>query len=299
MILSGSLVAQEKESYFSVSGSAGSSSLQYKLGSEGSRESKLGYGVQLGYSYFFNPHWGLSTGVGLSHYKSIGKLKGDLGVNDYMNLGNRVDDDDISGNPRDYELRARIGNWRESQTALLLEIPLMGMYQTRFGDSERWGMYGGLGVKLQIPINAKYEVQENSQLNISGYYPHSNIDKGAPGLPPVPQHGYGTTEDVKGSLGWKDDIGLKVGVAGSAELGFLVDLGSDLDLMLGGYIDYGFINIQKNKTDNLLIAPATYHPGANNRIGDGIDYKGILDSNKTDKVNLLSFGVKLGLKFKL
>jgi len=299
LIFSGSLFAQEKNSYFSVSGNVGSSALQYKLGEDGTRESKSGYGIQLGYSYFFNPHWGAYTGVGISHYRTIGKLNGNLDAKDYTSLGNQVDDDDISGEPKDYQLRARTGNWRENQTAFMLEIPLMGMYQTRFGESQRWGIYGGLGIKLQIPVKSQYEVQSGSQLNISGYYPHNNIDKGAPGLPPVTQHGFGTVEDVKETLGWKDDIGLKVGIAGTAEMGFLVDLGNDMDLMLGGYIDYGFTNIQKNKTSELLIAPSAYLPGANNAVGNGIEYKGILNSNKVDKVNLISFGVKLGLRFKL
>lgn len=300
LMFSGSLLAQEsKGSYFSVSGNLGSSALHYDLNDAGTRKSKTGYGVQLGYSYFFNPNWGVHTGIGISHYKTAGRLNGNLDTNDYLSLGNQIDDDIISGEPQNYQLRARLANWQENQTAFLLEIPLMGMYQTRFGQAERWGVYGGLGVKLQVPVKAEYEVQGGSRLNISGYYPHNNIDKGAPGLPPVIQHGFGTVEDVKESLGWKDDLGLKLGVAATAEAGFLIDLGNDLDLMLGGYIDYGFTNIRKNKTDELLIAPSSYLPGANNHIGNGIEYQGILNSNKVDKVRLISFGVKLGLRFKL
>ena len=144
-----------KTSYLTVSGGVGSSSFRYKLNyqiegfeEKGKRNAKLGYEIDLRYSYFFNRHWGFSTGVGISRYATTGKLTGDMSDDKYMKLGNMTDDDDFSGHPREFELRARLKNLEEKQTAFLLDIPLLAMYQTHFGEEEKWGMYAGLGVKL-------------------------------------------------------------------------------------------------------------------------------------------------------
>ena len=177
----------------------------------------------------------------------------------------------------------------------------MAMYQTHFGEEEKWGMYAGLGVKLQIPVKAKYKVEGNtaSELNVSGYYPHIPSDVGSPSEAPVPHHGFGTINDPGRELDWSGKNKLKLGVAGTAELGFLFTLGEDTDLLLGGYIDYGFTNMKKKKDQGLLSTPASYHPDGNMTVGKGIPYNGMMNSNVTDKVKVMSFGVKLGVRFKL
>ena len=188
-----------------------------------------------------------------------------------------------------------------SDFAFLLDIPLLAMYQTHFGEEEKWGMYAGLGVKLQIPVKAKYKVEGNtaSELNVSGYYPHIPSDVGSPSEAPVPHHGFGTINDPGRELDWSGKNKLKLGVAGTAELGFLFTLGEDTDLLLGGYIDYGFTNMKKKKDQGLLATPASYHPDGNMTVGKGIPYNGMMNSNVTDKVKVMSFGVKLGVRFKL
>ena len=290
--------AQEKGSYFTGSATLGSSSIKYDL-ENGSRKSGFGYGVQAGYSYYFNPNWGIATGVGITHYQSKGTF-GSLTNENYFNLGNQVDDDDISGETRNYELRARLGNWKEKQTTFVLDIPIMGVYQTRFGDDKQWGFYGGLGVKLQIPVNTKFKIENNGgQMNVSGYYKDILIDMGAPGNPPVSQHGFGTIDNANSVLTQEGSSKLKIGIAGTVEAGLLFDLQNDMDLLLGGFLDYGFSDIKKSNQKGLITAPDQYLPGANNQIGKGIGYNYMLNSDVTGKVNLISFGVKVGLRFKL
>ena len=96
-----------KTSYLTVSGGVGSSSLRYDLNyqieglqEKGSRDNKLGYEVDIRYSYFFNPHWGVATGVGISRYATVGRLRGYMSDDNYMKLGNIIDDDYFSGHPR-------------------------------------------------------------------------------------------------------------------------------------------------------------------------------------------------------
>lgn len=294
---------EAKGSYFTVAGSVGANSFNYKLnslGEKGSRRANIGYGVDLKYSYYFDNHWGLSTGIGITHYSTTGKLIGGISDGKYYNLG-MLTDDDLQERPREFQLRARLSNLEEKQTAFLFEVPIIGMYQTRFGEEENWGMYAGLGLKLQFPVNSKFKIQkgQNSQLNVSGYYAGIPTDMGAPANPPVPQHGYGTITDPNASLDWNDKSKLKMGVAGTAELGIMVDLGNEMDLLLGGYIDYGFTNMKKKKDQGLFTAPSVYHPTADNNIGKGITYNGMLNSDITGKIKPIAFGAKVALRFKL
>jgi len=56
----------------------------------------------------------------------------------------------------------------------------------------------------------------------------------------------------------------------------------------------------KNKSVPLLAGPSgAYHPEANDNIGKGIIYNGLFNTSMTDIITPLSFGVKLGLRFKL
>jgi len=294
---------KEKMSYLTVSGDLGSSSFNYKLhglNEKGSRKGQLGYGFEVKYSYFFNPHWGVSTGVGFSRYATKGKLKGSLAEGDFYNLGPLIDDD-LEERPINFQLRTRVTNLEEKQTAWLINVPIMANYQTYFGDSSRWGLYGGLGIKLQFPVNTKFRIRNghDSQLNVSGFYEGIPTDMGSPQNPPVPQHGYGTINDPNASLGWDDKSKLKMGIAGTAEFGFMIDLGKDMDLMLGGYLDYGFTDIKKKSGQQLFTAPTVYHPAADNRIGNGISYNGMMNSTATGKIRPISYGAKIALRFNI
>lgn len=218
-LLRTSLPAQEKSAYVGVTGQVGSAAFTYDL-EHGSRQHKPGYGFGIKYDYYFSSHWGVSTGLNLSRYSTQGKQNEAFRMDKYESLGAQVDDDEISGNSREYELRLRTGIWQESQRTLLMEIPVMALYQIYVGERQEWGFYGGAGLKLQIPVRSKYAMEgENNQLNISGYYAESNIDFGAPGLPPMDQHGFGTTETPENALLWDGRNKLKVGLAGTVELG--------------------------------------------------------------------------------
>lgn len=292
-----------KGSYLTVSAGLGSSSFDYKLkglNEQGTRKGQLGYSIDLKYSYFFNPHWGFTTGVGISRYQTKGKLTGGIDDNSFYNLGLQTDNDE-EGRPREFQLRARIKNLEEKQTAFFIEIPLMLSYQTHFGDSAKWGMYGGIGAKVQFPVNTKFRIQNGStsEFNVSGWYEGIPTDMGAPSNPPVLQHGYGTITDPNSSLGWDDKAKLKMGIAATAELGFMFALSNGMDLMVGGYIDYGLNDIKKNGKRDLFTAQGAYHPAANNNIGKSINYNGMLNSNATDKIKMISFGGKVSLRFKM
>jgi len=301
------LAQQGKGSYASVSLHTGMSSLGYAVkgldGVDGTTQDKIGLGVSLRYNYYFDSHFGFGTGIGLSIYNAEATLAGNLeDKNNLYALGNYKDDDN-SGLPTSFALRARLGNIKEKQNIQFFEVPITLLYQTRFSYG-KWGMYSSLGVKLQMPIVKRFEAVGNqgSQLNVSGLYtdPTQGFEIGAPGMPQLPEHGFGTIDNPGKALGWKNSTtDLKMGMAGTFELGLISRLNNESDFLIGAYIDYGLSDI-KNKSIPLLAGPSgSYHPEANDNIGKGIIYNGLFNTSMTDKITPLSFGVKLGLRFKL
>lgn len=306
LMVSNITAQQGKSAYASVNLHGGMSSLGFNTngldGTAGTTSSKAGFGVSLKYNYYFTAHWGIGTGVGLSIYNSEALLYGSLNDGNLYSLGNYMDDDN-SGLPQSFNLRARLENIKEKQNIQFFEIPVTLLYQTRFSYG-KWGAYGSLGIKLQTPIVKRFEVVSNkeSRLNVSGFYTDGTqgFDMGAPGMPPLPDHGFGTVDNPGKTLNWKNNnTGLKSGIAGTFEVGVMNRLNNESDFLIGAYVDYGFGD-RKINNGSLLSGPAgSYHPDANDNIGNGVIYNGLLNSNHTDKVVPVSFGLKIGLRFKL
>jgi outer membrane protein OmpA-like peptidoglycan-associated protein len=321
-------VGQEKGSFLTIAGGVGGGGFQYKpqgiysfgidkdADSTGTNKDKFGWNAHLGYSYFFTPNWGIATGVGISYYRTIGKIHAtDFTKEDYLSMGKYVDDDFVPGAPTNFDLRIRMKDWQEQQKGYFIEIPLMLRFQYKLGATRMHGFYAGLGAKLQIPIiESTYSVldgksRRDPRLNVSGQYDsyigidgRENFmpDMGNPADFSIPVHGFGSIHNPGETFGWKGDLNLKMSIAGTAELGFLFGLSRRVDLMVGGYFDYGFNNIKKGADKAFLEAPTSdYQPDANNNIGKGIGYNGYVNSDKTNKVNLMAYGGRIGLQIKL
>lgn len=297
--------AQEKGAYLSFGGGLGASSFNYDLrgiNQDGTNKSQLGWNGNIGFSYFFTPHWGIGTGVGISFYKSLGKYDQDLESATYYDLGTYTDNDYVEGIPRNFNLRARLANWEEKQTGYFLEIPLMVLYQFKFGEKKHHGMYFGLGAKVQFPLQSKYEVVDGKysndyRLNISAAYNGSTLELGGPDDPSLLQHGFGSIHDPNERYGWNGKQEIKPSIAGTAEIGFVFALNRRVELLLSGYIDYGFNNIKK-ESKNFIEGPLDKIVEKDENIAQEIMYNGMVNSNVTERVNLFSYGGKLSLRFK-
>jgi len=336
LVFSFTAVGQEKGSFLTIAGGVGGGGFQYKpmglystgvdkyADSTGINKDKLGWNANIGYSYFFTPNWGLATGVGISYYRTIGKIHTTDFIHDgFYSLGKYVDDDWQPGSPKNFDLNVRMSNWQEEQKGYFIEIPLMVRFQYKLGETKKHGFYAGLGAKLQIPIiKSVYSVIDGKgvndpRLNIAGkYYEDPTLEIGGPknpdyypggGMHPVLyQRGFGSIHNPNEALGWNGDLNLKMSIAGTAELGFLFGLSRRVDLMVGGYFDYGFNNIKKGEDKSFLVAPSSqYHPDANRgangeiNVGKGIGYNGFVNSDRTEKVNLMAYGGRIGLQIKL
>ena len=296
--------------FLTVAAGAGGGGFQYTpkgISSDGISKDKFGWNAKVGYSYYFTPQWGLSTGLGMSYYRSIGTYKTEFNKEEYYSLGKQVDDDWIPGAPTNYELRVRLANWEEEQKSYFFEIPLMVMFKHKLGETKKHGFYIGLGAKLQIPlIKSVYGAMDGKttkdlRLNVSGrYFDDPTLEFGDPDNPRLSSHGFSSIHNPS-ALGWNGDLNLKMSIAGTAELGFLFGLSKRVDLMVGGYFDYGFNNIKKSN-DEFLKAPEKYLPVKDPdlpQVGQGITYNGMINSDRTNKVNLMSYGGKIGVQIRL
>lgn len=285
--------AQEKGLHLTLAGNLGASKLGYTTDTKVKSNFNLGYSGTLGVQYFFNYHWGLAAGVGISYYKTSAKLQNNYSFEN-------MTDADVFFPDGKYTLNVGLKDWTELQKNYFLEIPVMAVYQTKWGLKEIFGLYFAVGVKMQLPIIKKsYEVKQGtqdqgSQLFVEGYYPDYDMT-----IDDVPDYGFGNTRE----LDFKGKMDIKFGVAAAAELGFLFKLAPRADLSIGAYADYGFLNIKKgNKSENgYLIAPEnegnTIHPSS--FVGDKLQYNGVVNSSAVNKVNPLSVGLKVGIRVKI
>ncbi len=295
--------AQQKGLYLTIDGGLGANHFCYTLNSGNKSVPQLGWGGNLGVQYFFTKHWGLGTGIGISFYNSKGNYSNSW-QNDLSHYSfNGMHDDDLGtldDNYKYYTLLLGLSNWTEIQKGYFLEVPLMLRYQTKWGASEKVGIYFGVGLKMQVPIiSQKYKVQNGSQLSVSAYYDAPDMTLPDPHGPDVSDHGYGTNSNIS----YSGTMNLKLGLAATGEVGFLFMLSRRVDLTLGAYLDYDFINMKKNNktAEGYLICPengaTTIQPSS--YVGDRLQYHGYLNSYTTDKVNLLGVGGKVGLRIKL
>ena len=315
------VMAQEKGSHLTIYGGFGPTGITYKLENVNFAdptkcEIKLGGQAGLGYSYFFTKNVGLSLGIGVAHYRTQGKLMGEFNKDNYLSLGTYTDNDNpLFDRPVDFDLRVRTQNWAEYQSVRMMEIPLLLNLQKKFGEREGFGLFLNIGAKFQLPLaflGETYSIMDGNnkndpRLNVSGYYGDinsSNLELGRFDDPDLYQHGFGKIHNPSEVLtNGKGDLDLKFNVSLVGEAGILISLSRRVDLSLGAFIDYGLLDMRKEKEGKkLFIGPepeSNYHPDADKNIGKGITYNSLVNSEYVNKVSSISYGGKVGVRIKL
>ena len=280
------LTAQERGLHLSINGTVGKTSHGYVTDTEEYNTAKAGYGIGLGVQYFFTRNWGISTGLGLAFYHS------NILYDNAFTFEDMTDDDPLNLG-KSYDLTLGLKNWKEIQKSYFLEIPIMAMYQQKWGDKESFGMYFGFGAKLQLPfLSNKYEVKNKSELSVIGYYVDDDLI-----IDDIPMHGFGTNDRT----GYNGKFNMRFGLSASAELGVLIKMGKRCDLTLGAYADYALINMRKNNVEPFVISPQngakTIHPVE--FIGDNLQYNSMINSTSVTKVKPWAIGAKAGIRIKI
>ena len=110
---------QSGEQYLNATIGGGVNTIIYdpKLGDN---YSDFGGNFNLEYNYFFNKHWGIGSGVGLSYYQSEYKSNNNFG---YMRT-------DKANYNQQYYYQIILSGWKERQKMMNLEIPIGVYYKT-------------------------------------------------------------------------------------------------------------------------------------------------------------------------
>jgi len=251
--------AQEPAQYIHFNIGGGAHNLSYNM-PNGTQTGKAGFTLNGAYSYFFTPNWGVQAGLGIQSFGATSKLN-------YFTAAPDIDSDGDA-----FEFRTQYTNWEEKQNVLFIEIPLAAQY--RYAINDKFGLIGSLGAKMSLPVYSKYKTFAG-QIRTTGYYEQWNVE-----LSDLPEEGYQTYTNS-----FSDKLSLKPAFMGLVDLGGLYRLTHNMELYVGGYLNYGLNSV--NKPDTKLILQR-----------DGV-YNGIFASNQVTAIKPVSFGLKVGLYFQL
>ena len=176
-----------------------------------------------GYHLFFNPHWGMGTGVNFAVYN------GGISVTDYV--GQQTTTNMTTGDALDFHVS--VPNYKETHQAIMATIPLMLQYQS----TGKTIFYASLGGKAGFPLLANNLAK--GRITSTGYYPILDVT-----YVDLPEYGFVTNQPFpKG----KTDIEMKTAFMASAELGIKKLLVNKMSLYLGLFFDYGLNDVQKKQ----------------------------------------------------
>lgn len=268
LVLIGMATSHAQEVSLSVHG--GVSGLTYKTdmvdGSLG-----FGGGIGLGYTHYFNNHWGILTGVEARYNSNTFELDDNMEF-----LSNEIDDQGSA-----FEYRVRTSGYEEDQKFYSFGIPLMLQYRSSI--SEKIGFYIGLGGKVLFSQKLDSDAS-SSTMALSGYYPDLNLE-----IDDLPTHGFGTINNWEGD----SKVSLKTSILLSAEGGLTFKLNDNLKLYTGIYADYGLTDMREDDQNKNIVS---YSPQS----VDGVVSNGVLSNeNIVEKTNYLSAGIQLKLGFML
>jgi outer membrane protein OmpA-like peptidoglycan-associated protein len=238
----------------------------------GNGELKAGGGLGLGYTYFFNKNWGISTGIEINYNQNSFKL------NDGNTISNYEVDDETSA----FEYRVTSSNYKESQHFISFAIPVLAQFRTPISAHSEW--YFAFGGKVLLPgkLNSKASADE---LQLNGYYPDVNLL-----IDDLPSHGFGKVNN------WEDKTSSSLNTIFllSLETGVTFKLKENIQLYTGIYADYGLSDLAKDNSDNNIVA---YDPnGINNTQANGV----VGNRKIVQETKYLAAGIqlKLGYTFK-
>ena len=273
----------QHEHEFSVYGGGGLSGLNYKTNVSNAilfdddKFLRMGGIIGIGYGYFFNPQWGLTTGFEFAVYNT----KYHLGIfeDKYM----AVDIDNVN-----FDFHSLAQNYKERQRATMLQMPLMVQFQTPAFNVRQF--FAAAGVKVGVPIKGKYK--STVDLLNAGYYEFEEYYYYDYFM------GFGEYEDIKSKGTWDFNSALFL----SAEAGMKWRLNDQFSLYTGAYFDYGLNAIYRTRIEQApthFVAYNTANPP------DFAVNSVILSSYKQndvphlfiDKINPLAAGIKLKLVF--
>lgn len=186
--------------------------------------------VQVQYAYYFHPHWGLGAGLWFENLTSTAKLAHGMDYTDFV-YNDRIDTDD----ELHYDHTARIYAWRERETTYNMAIPVSIQTQWWREDGEV-GIFGALGIAPTFSIAQKYRLLE---ADVEHYGVYKSWGLTLRELDQDDQSGYKRNADIyKQDPNASGAMYIRPMATLFAEIGALVNLSRQLDLMIGVYGHY-------------------------------------------------------------
>ena len=176
-----------------------------------------------GYHLFFNPQWGIGTGLNFAVYN------GGISITDYATQ--QTTTNLLTGHELDFKMT--IPNYKETHQAIMATIPLMLQFQS----TGKTIFYASLGGKAGLPLLSNNLAK--GRITSTGYYPALDVT-----YVDLPEYGLVTSQPFPKS---KSDIELKPAFMASAEVGIKKLLVNKMSLYLGLFFDYGLNDVLKKQ----------------------------------------------------
>jgi outer membrane protein OmpA-like peptidoglycan-associated protein len=283
------LFAQEEPLHeFSAVMGGGISSLQFNL-SRGNRS--LGWGglVGLGYHYSWDYHWSAGTGIEFT------RLNSRITLPVFEDTYRFADNGQADGTANLYSVEVSGHNYKESQRAYYLQIPLQIRFQEDLWEDHKW--YAAIGTKLGFPLGSRYA--SRGAMETKGW------ELSATGMPlnadvytQMPENGFGPYAETSQT----GNLNLGFSITASLEAGVKWWVTEDWSLYSGLYLDYGINNIRRRTPENRVFeynrlsqafCPYEFHSALSSVHTSG----GSTDRPYAERVNTLAIGLKVQLTF--
>jgi len=259
---------------FSVSAFGGLQSLQYDA-KNGSVSSSFGGGGGIGYFFNFNSKWSIGTGVDFSYYASSYEIAKFDGQYEERNVATF-----------DYT----VTGYEESQSALMLEIPVLARFSLGLGAAQKNAMQFTAGVKVGFPMSANFTASAAGHKTNSAKLEYEDVtydfdDLFAPNAP-------------KKVAEYKGDFDASMAIQALVEIGYRMPIGEKMGLSIGGYFTYGLNDMQKTKDGELITYSTTNQDLTSNP--PTCTYNGsILHTKDASSIRPMGFGLKMRFSFGL
>lgn len=220
----------------------------------------------IGYGFYFNTQWSINIGAEYQFFKANVT---------YNNLELSSNATDIEGESFIYNYNAT--KYEEEQKVSTINIPLTLQFQTD-GDTK---FYARAGAQVSLISSAEYSTSIRS-LTTSGYYEQYNAELFDPEF-----MGFGTFTN----LSQKDqELELDTSIAAVIEAGVKTEVGDSSHLYLGFFYNYGINTINSSSNQENLVEYNTDSP-------TDLSANSLLNTELTDEVRLVSYGLKLRFAF--
>jgi len=278
------LSAQKTSHEFSIYGGGGFSFFAYSPSLRSASSGGFSGDAGVGFTGFVSPQVGFHVGVGFGTYN----IKAKVGTLKTITSG--LEQILSNGGLLLFDLHTTLSGYRETQKATFLSIPVMLQFQTKqkqewiWKRSEMKGFYAMGGVKVNILLKNEYEAQVET-LNNLAYYPEADNWSGTQTFA-----GLGTFDGNSAN----GNLKLGVHVVFAFEAGMKWRISRNLFLYTGAFFDCGLNDLAKNSrvalTDYTYTQYLTY-------INTSTDSKYLTLLEFTDRINLMTVGIKLRLAF--